>query len=127
MPWQTGIHSDHSEVNFTPVTDLEGKNHQFVILNLTDHRIFKLTDFSGRKNTIYYFMRYDVAYNGKVRQIVDGRKRVVVSYRYDKLSGNVTRIRDMAKNDINFQNISICCLRYCPGASPVWRRKKWEK
>lgn len=65
--------------------------------------IFKLTDFSGRKNTIYYFMRYDVAYNGKVRQIVDGRKRVVVSYRYDKLSGNVTRIRDMAKNDINFQ------------------------
>lgn len=65
--------------------------------------IFKLSDFSGKRNTIYYFMRYDVAYNGKVRQIVDGRGRVVVSYRYDKLSGNVTRIRDMAKNDINFK------------------------
>lgn len=65
--------------------------------------IFKIKEFSGRQYTIYYFMRYDVAYLGKVRQIVDGRGRVVASYRYDKLSGNVTRIRDMAENDINFK------------------------
>lgn len=64
--------------------------------------IFKITEFSGKSYTIYYFMRYDVAYLGKVRKIVDGRGRDVVNYRYDKLSGNVLRIRDMAENDINF-------------------------
>ena len=48
-------------------------------------------------------MRYDVAYNGKVRQIVDGRKRVLASYRYDKDTGKITRYRDKAKNDINFK------------------------
>ena len=64
--------------------------------------VFNITEFSGRKSTIYYFMRYDVAYLGKVRKIVDGRGRTVVSYRYDKLSGNVVRIRDMAGNDLNF-------------------------
>ena len=41
--------------------------------------VFNITEFSGRKSTIYYFMR-----------------------RYDKLSGNVVRIRDMAGNDLNF-------------------------
>ena len=64
--------------------------------------VFKLCDFSGKTNTVYYFMRYDVAYLGKVRKIVDGRGRDVVNYRYDKLTGNVIRIRDMAGNDINF-------------------------
>ena len=64
--------------------------------------VFKLKEFSGREFTIYYFMRYDVAYLGKVRQIMDGRKRIVASYRYDKLSGNLIRVRDMAENDINF-------------------------
>ena len=47
-------------------------------------------------------MRYDVAYLGKVRQIVDGRDRTVVSYRYDKLSGRELRVRDMVGNDVNF-------------------------
>lgn len=65
--------------------------------------IAKYTDFSGKKTTTYYFMRYDVAYNGKVRQIVDGRKRVLASYRYDKDTGKITRYRDKAKNDINFK------------------------
>ncbi len=60
------------------------------------------TDFSSRTFTTYYFMRYDVAYNGKVRQIVDDKKRVVASYRYDKDTGRITRFRDKAKNDINF-------------------------
>ncbi len=60
-------------------------------------------DFSGREISTYYFMRYDVAYNGKVRQIVDARKRVLASYRYDKDSGKIIRSRDLAKNDINFK------------------------
>ena len=65
--------------------------------------IAKYTDFSGKETITYYFMRYDVAYNGKVRQIVDGRKRVLASYRYDKDTGKITRYRDKAKNDINFK------------------------
>ncbi|PWM28729.1 MAG: hypothetical protein DBX55_08840, partial [Verrucomicrobia bacterium] len=65
--------------------------------------IAKHTDFSGKTYTTYYFMRYDVAYNGKVRQIVDGRKRVLASYRYDKDTGKITRYRDKAKNDVNFK------------------------
>lgn len=65
--------------------------------------IAKYTDFSGKETTTYYFMRYDVAYNGKVRKIVDGRKRVLASYRYDKDTGKITRYRDKAKNDINFK------------------------
>ena len=35
-------------------------------------------------------------HQNQVRQIVDGRDRVVVSYRYDKLTGKVLRVRDMA-------------------------------
>lgn len=65
--------------------------------------IFKIREFSGRSYTVYYFMRYDVAYLGKVRKIVDAQERDVISYRYDKLSGNVIRIRDIAGNDINFE------------------------
>ena len=65
--------------------------------------ISRYTDFSGKEMSTYYFMRYDVAYNGKVRQIVDGRKRVLASYRYDKDTGKITRYRDNAKNDINFK------------------------
>ena len=54
--------------------------------------ISRYTDFSGKEMSTYYFMRYDVAYNGKVRQIVDGRKRVLASYRYDKDTGKVPRV-----------------------------------
>lgn len=65
--------------------------------------IAKYTDFSGKTLTTYYFMRYDVAYNGKVRQIVDDRKRVLASYRYDKDTGKITLCRDKAKNDVTFK------------------------
>ena len=65
--------------------------------------IFRVTEFSGKSSTIYYFMRHDVAYLGKVRKIVDGRGRDIVNYRYDKLTGNVIRVRDMVGNDINFE------------------------
>ena len=65
--------------------------------------VFSVSDFSGKKATIYYFMRYDVAYLGKVRKIVDGKGEDLVSYRYDAKSGNVTRVRDRFGNDRDFE------------------------
>ena len=65
--------------------------------------VFSVSDFSGKKATIYYFMRYDVAYLGKVRKIVDGEEKDLVSYRYDAKSGNVTRVRDRFGNDRDFE------------------------
>ena len=64
---------------------------------------FKITDFSGRKYEIFYFMRYDVAYIGKVRRIVDGNGNELAGYRYDSKSGKVTRVRDRFGNDRNFE------------------------
>lgn len=69
----------------------------------TQTGILKTSEFSGKGYTIYYFMRHDVAYLGKVRKIVDSRGRDVINYRYDKLTGNVIRVRDMVGNDINFE------------------------
>ena len=83
---------------------LENKKGEVATYKFDSNRgIFNYTDFSGRTLTTYYFMRYDVAYNGKVRQIVDSRGRVIASYRYDKDSGKITRFRDLAKNDVNFK------------------------
>ena len=65
--------------------------------------VFTVSDFFGKKATIYYFMRYDVAYLGKVRKIVDGKGDDLISYRYDAKSGNVTRVRDRFGNDRNFE------------------------
>ena len=65
--------------------------------------VFSVSDFSGKKSTVYYFMRYDVAYLGKVRKIVDGEGKDLVSYRYDAKSGNVTRVRDRFGNDRDFE------------------------
>ena len=65
--------------------------------------VFSVSDFSGKKAKIYYFMRYDVAYLGKVRKIVDGEGKDLVSYRYDAKSGNVTRVRDRFGNDRDFE------------------------
>ena len=64
--------------------------------------VFAISDFNGKKSTVYYFMRYDVAYLGKVRKIVDGEGKDLVSYRYDAKSGNVTRVRDRFGNDRDF-------------------------
>ena len=69
----------------------------------TQTGVFHLQGYSGKKYTIYYFMRHDVAYLGKVRKIVDNRGRDLINYRYDGLSGNVVRIRDIVGNDINFE------------------------
>ena len=65
--------------------------------------IFTKRDFSGKETSSYYFMRYDVAYSGKIRQLTDNRKRVLASYRYDKDTGKMLRSRDIAKNDINYK------------------------
>ena len=65
--------------------------------------ISTIRDFSGNEVSNYKFMRYDVAYNGKTRQIIDSRKRILASYRYDKDTGKVLRYRDLAKNDINYK------------------------
>ena len=51
-------------------------------------------------------------HQNQVRQIVDGRDRVVVSYRYDKLTGKVLRVRDMAGNDLNFSYDSAGNLEF---------------
>ena len=48
-------------------------------------------------------MRYDVAYIGKVRKVVDGEGRDLVGYRYDAKHGAVTRVRDRFGNDRNFE------------------------
>ena len=48
-------------------------------------------------------MRYDVAYLGKVRKVVDGKGRDVVSFRYDKSTGRPTRVRDRLGNDLNLE------------------------
>ena len=65
--------------------------------------VFSIADFSGCKSTVYYFMRYDVAYLGKVRKVVDGEGKDLVSYRYDAKSGNMTRVRDRFGNDRDFE------------------------
>lgn len=65
--------------------------------------MFRISEFSGRSYTVYYFMRYDAAYLGKVRKIVDARGRDAAAFYYDKFSGDIVRARDMAGNDINFE------------------------
>ena len=89
--------------NGNVVTLTDKLNRQAVYNYDSNSGIFTITDFSGKRNTIYYFMRFDVAYMGKVRKIVDARGRDVANYRYDKLSGNIVRVRDMAGNDINYE------------------------
>lgn len=60
--------------------------------------IFTATDFTGRSTTTYYFMRYDAAYLGKVRKVVDGRGRDLVAFRYDKKTGKPVRVTDRLGN-----------------------------
>ena len=83
------------------LTDKAGRTAAFNFNAKTG--VFGVTDFTGRKYTVYYFMRYDVAYLGKVRKVVDGRGRDVVSFRYDRAMGLPTRVRDRLGNDRNFE------------------------
>jgi YD repeat-containing protein len=59
----------------------------------------KIKDFAGLNSEICYFRRYDVAYNGKLRQIRDAQDRVVLNCRYDKKTGEIIRSRDMMDNE----------------------------
>ena len=61
-----------------------------------------VTEPSGQKTTVYYFMRHDVPYLGKVRKVVDSQGREVVSYRYDSRTGKIAQIRNNLGNDTNF-------------------------
>ena len=61
--------------------------------------VFKVCDFSGRTTTTYYFMRYDAAYLGKVRKVVDGRGRDMAAFRYDKATGKPVRVTDRLGNN----------------------------
>ena len=63
---------------------------------------FAVSGFNGIKSTIYYYMRHDVAYHGKVRQVMDALRKSLVKYNYDKDSGKVLNIKDMAENEILF-------------------------
>ena len=68
--------------------------------NYSDLRgILKVKDFAGLETSTYYFRRYDVSYNGKIRQVVDAKDRVVLNCRYDKVTGELSRVRDMADNE----------------------------
>ena len=83
------------------LTDRAGRTAEFDFNAKTG--VFGVTEFSGRKYSVYYFMRYDVAYLGKVRKVVDGRGRDVVSFRYDKATGRPVRVRDRLGNDRVFE------------------------
>ncbi len=65
--------------------------------------VLSLTDEGGRKTTVYYFMRYDVAYMGRVRKIVDAKGRDRAGYRYDPQTGALVRFRDFLGNDHEFE------------------------
>ena len=58
----------------------------------------RVRDFSGRVTKTYYFMRHDAAYLGKVRKVMDGRKRDLVDFRYDKATGRPVRVTDRLGN-----------------------------
>ncbi|MBR4664828.1 MAG: hypothetical protein IKO93_13225, partial [Lentisphaeria bacterium] len=88
---RTGVVKLTDQLNRTASFDLNEKTG-----------VFQLTEFSGRKYTLKYFMRLDVAYLGKIRNIVDSRGRDVLDVRYDRLTGNIIRVRDMAGNDVNY-------------------------
>ena len=69
----------------------------------TNKGILKITNFAGLTTKTYFFKRYDVAYNGKIRQVRDAQDRVIINYRYDKTLGKPIRVRDMADNETYYQ------------------------
>ena len=60
--------------------------------------VHAVTGFDGRTRTTYYFMRPDVAYLGKVRTVLDGHDRTLVSFRYDRKTGKPVRVTDRLGN-----------------------------
>ena len=60
--------------------------------------VHAVTGFDGRTTKTYYFMRPDVAYLGKVRTVLDGHDRTLVSFRYDRKTGKPVRVTDRLGN-----------------------------
>ena len=60
--------------------------------------VHAVTGFDGRTRKTYYFMRPDVAYLGKVRTVLDGHDRTLVSFRYDRKTGKPVRVTDRLGN-----------------------------
>jgi len=69
----------------------------------TKKGILTISNFAGLTTKTYFFKRYDVAYNGKIRQVRDAQDRVIINYRYDKKLGKPIRVRDMADNETYYQ------------------------
>ncbi|MEI8246851.1 MAG: hypothetical protein WCI51_13545, partial [Lentisphaerota bacterium] len=87
----------YPEKNVVVLHDKAGRQAAY---NYSDLRgILKVNDFAGLETSTYYFRRYDVSYNGKIRQVVDAKDRVVLNCRYDKTTGELSRVRDMADNE----------------------------
>ncbi len=61
-----------------------------------------IADFNGKKLTISYFMRFDVAYMGKIQRITDGKNLVLASYIYDDATGKIKVMRDKLRNETLF-------------------------
>ena len=95
------VYSYGDKTGTVSLTDKVGRKAQYSFNRNTG--VFDIAEFTGKKYTVYYFMRYDVAYLGKVRKVVDGRGRDVVDFRYDKSTGRPIRIRDRLGNDINLE------------------------
>ena len=95
------VYSYGDKAGNVTLEDKAGRKAQYSFNRNTG--VFGITEFSGKKYTVYYFMRYDVAYLGKVRKVVDGRGRDVIDFRYDKSTGRPIRVRDRLGNDINFE------------------------
>ena len=86
------------------IVSIRNLDHKKAIYDYdTKKGILTVTNFAGLTTKTYFFKRYDVAYNGKIRQIRDAQDRVVVNYRYDKKLGKPIRVRDMADNEIYYQ------------------------
>ena len=67
---------------------LFAENQAFVALILSSLNIFAgQIDFYQNKNSAAKASLTSHSYNGKVRQVVDSRERVIASYRYDKDGG----------------------------------------
>lgn len=63
---------------------------------------FAITGFNGIRNTIYYYIRHDAAYHGKMYMVMDAQRQIILKHVYNKASGKIQRVTDLAGNEINF-------------------------
>lgn len=75
------------------LADLSGRTTAFSF-NRADGTL-TYTDAAGRQTVILYYMRHDVPYVGKVRKIIDFKKRDVFFCRYDAENGEPLLMRNI--------------------------------